>query len=95
MGATLWKVYVDCYALKCTKHHYLQELVCFYNNISILLYFLRWQVGAPPSPPPKSATAYTITVITSKALEYKAWFKHKIQMCRHCYVFLSDESLFT
>ena len=29
VGATLWKV---CYALKCTKHHYLQELaivVCF------------------------------------------------------------------
>ena len=20
---------IDCYALKCTKHHYLQELVCF------------------------------------------------------------------
>ena len=46
------------YALKCTKHHYLQELVCFYNNTSILLYVLRWQVGGlqPPTPlnPPLS-----------------------------------------
>ena len=33
----------------------LEGIVCFYNNTSILLYVLRWQVG-PPSPP-KSATA--------------------------------------
>ena len=26
---------IDCYALKCTKHHYLQELVCFYYNTCI------------------------------------------------------------
>ena len=28
VGATLWKVAIDRYALKYTKHHYLQELVC-------------------------------------------------------------------
>ena len=28
VDATLWKG-IDCYALKCTKHHYLQELMCF------------------------------------------------------------------
>ena len=33
VGAILWKVYVDCYALKCTKNNtqYLQELASVFH----------------------------------------------------------------
>ena len=52
----------DCYALKCTKITLFARLSAFpnmfYNNTSILLYVLSWQVGGYS--PPKSATAIAI-----------------------------------
>ena len=35
----------------------------FYNNTFILLYVLRWQVGASPHSPPKSATAESLNIL--------------------------------
>ena len=62
-----------------------QELVCFYNNTSILLYVLRWQVGghSPPSPP-KSATGKsmygTITLHAGKIRCREQHDKHEFFM---------------
>ena len=96
MGATLWKVYsIEMYKNNTIcKNWYV--VMCFYNNISILLYVLKWQVGvgataplAPLNPPLAIIDIYVYTelaiaIYTGYTMTYTLYIRSYIASCMSC-----------